>query len=98
MLSPTLRPGQIVVLDNLGVHRRAWLDAALRAVGCELWHLPRYSPDRTPIEQAFSTLKQGLRGAEARTFDAVVEAVGAGYHTITDQDVTGFFRAAGYVA
>lgn len=100
VLIPALVPGQIVVRDNLSVHRSARAEAALAAAGCELGFLPRYSPDRTPIEQAFSKLKKlkaGLRRAEARTFDAVVVAVSAGYATITARDAAGFIRSARYV-
>ncbi len=95
-LLPHLRPGQIVVLDNLNVHKSARAEALLATVGCELWPLPRYSPDKNPIEQAFSKLKGALRRAEARTFEAVVEAVSSIYPTITAQDACGFVRAAGY--
>jgi transposase len=95
-LIPTLTPGQIVVLDNLSVHRSARAGAALAAVGCEVWFLPRYSPDRNPIEQAFAKLKAGLRRAQARSFEAVVEAVGDGYGRITVRDAAGFIRSAGY--
>lgn len=96
VLIPTLVPGQIVVLDNLSVHRRVTVQAALTAAGCELWFLPRSSPDRNPIEQAFAKLKPGLRRAGARTFEAVVEAVGIGNQAITSQDAASFVQAAGY--
>lgn len=96
VLLPTLAPGQIVVLDNLSVHRSAWAETQVAAVGCERWFLPRYSPDKNPIEQAFSKLKGGLRRAGARTFDAVVHAVGVAYETISPSDAAGFIHAAGY--
>ena len=96
VLVPALRPGQIVVLDNLSVHRSAQARHRIEAAGAEVWFLPRYSPDRNPIEQAFAKLKGRLRRAEARTFPAVVMALGTSYPTITARDAQGFFRAAGY--
>jgi transposase len=75
-LGPTLRPGQVVVLDNLSVHKAARLREALAARGCALLFLPPYSPDCTPIEQAFSKLTAILRGLGSRTREALVEAVG----------------------
>ena len=96
VLVPTLGLGRIVVLDNLSVHRRARAEACLAEAGCALWFLRRYSPDRTLIEQAFAKLKGGVRRAGARTFEAGVEAVRAGYQTITTRDAAGFIRAAGF--
>ncbi len=96
-LAPTLRPGQIVVLDNLSVHKSAAARQAIEAVGCQLVFLPTYSPDFNPIEQAFAKAKQRLRRLEARTFDTVVAAVGEALMTITPGDCAGFFRAAGYL-
>ena len=96
VLAPTLRPGQTVVLDNLSVHRSARARQLVEAAGCRLRFLPTYSPDLNPIEQAFAKLKGRLRRAEARSFDAVVGAVGAAYPEVTAGDARGFFRAAGY--
>lgn len=97
-LAPALRPGQIVVLDNLSVHKSAVARAAIEAVGCRLVFLPTYSPDFNPIEQAFAKAKQRLRRLEARSFETVVEAVGDALAAITSRDCAGFFRAAGYEA
>jgi transposase len=95
-LVPTLRPGQIVVLDNLSVHKSAKAQAMLAAAGCRLCFLPTYSPDFNPIEQAFAKVKERLRRLQARTPDAIVAAVGLALTTITAHDCAGFFRTAGY--
>lgn len=95
-LAPTLRPGQIVVLDNLSVHKSPRARAAIEAVGCRVVFLPTYSPDFNPIELAFAKTKQHLRRAEARSFAAVVTALGAAIETVTPFDAQGFFRAAGF--
>jgi transposase len=91
-----LRPGQVVVLDNLSVHKSAMARQAIEAMGCQLVFLPTYSPDFNPIEQAFAKAKQRLRRLEARTFDTVVAAVREALATITPGDCAGFPRAAGY--
>ena len=74
VLVPTLRPGDVVVLDNLAVHKQPEVRAAIEAVGAQLRFLPPYSPDFNPIEQAFAKLKAFLRAARPRTFDHVVRA------------------------
>ncbi len=96
VLAPELRPGQVVILDNLSVHRSARVEQLIRARGCELWFLPSYSPDLSPIEQAFAKFKQALRRAAARTLDALYEAIGQALPTISPQDAVGFFLACGY--
>jgi transposase len=96
VLAPTLRPGQLVVLDNLNVHKSPRARAAIEAAGARLAFLPTYSPDLNPIELAFAKTKQQLRRAEARSFEAVVAALGATLETITPTDAHAFFRAAGY--
>jgi len=95
-LVPSLRPGQIVVLDNLSVHKSARARTAIEAVGCELRFLPTYSPDFNPIEQAFAKLKTALRRVAARTPDAVMTATTALWDNITPADARAFYRAAGY--
>ena len=75
VLVPTLRPGDVVVLDNLAVHKQPEVRAAIEAVGARLRFLPPYSPDFNPIEQAFAKLKAFLRAARPRTFDQVCELV-----------------------
>jgi len=96
VLVPALRPGQIVILDNLSVHKSARAREAVIAAGCELRFLPTYSPDYNPIEQAFAKLKQHLRRAAARDFDTIVRATGVGLAAITPADAHAFFTAAGY--
>lgn len=95
-LAPQLRPGQVVVLDNLSVHKAASIRHALAARGCELLFLPPYSPDFTPIEQAFSKLKAILRGLGARTHEALVEAMHGAVEAITPADASAWFAHAGY--
>jgi transposase len=95
-LAPTLRPGQIVVLDNLSVHKGARIRQAIEARHCQLLFLPPYSPDFTPIEQAFSKVKAILRGLGARTKEALQEAVRLAIEAITHQDAAAWFAHAGY--
>ena len=95
-LAPTLRPGQIVVLDNLSVHKAASIRQAIAARQCQLLFLPSYSPDCTPIEQAFSKIKAILRGLGARTKEALQEAVRLAIEAITRHDATAWFAHAGY--
>jgi transposase len=95
-LAPTLRPGQVVVLDNLSAHKAATIRPALAARGCSLLFLPPYSPDFTPIEQAFSKLKAILRGLGARTREALEEAVRQAVAAITPADAAAWFAHAGY--
>ena len=95
-LVPALRPGQTVLLDNLSIHRSATARELVATAGCELRHLPTYSPDMNPIEQAFATVKAALRRAEARTFDALAAAAKPALDDVAPADVRGFYRAAGY--
>jgi len=95
-LAPTLRPGQIVVMDNLGAHKTHKVRELIESRGCELWFLPAYSPDLNPIEEAFSKVKARLRKAAARTREALVEAVGEALCAITPRDVQGWFAHCAY--
>ncbi len=95
-LAPTLRPGQIVVLDNLAVHRNAAARRLIEARGCRLLFPPPYSPDFSPIEHAFSKLKACLRRAGARTRDALEAAIADALAAITSDDARGWFRHCGY--
>jgi transposase len=95
-LAPTLRPGQVVVLDNVSVHKAESSRQAIEARRCQLLFLPPYSPDFTPIEQAFSKIKAILRGLGARTKEALQEAVRLAIEAITRQDATAWFAHAGY--
>lgn len=95
-LVPTLRAGDLVVLDNLSVHKSAVAQAAITAVGAQLVFLPAYSPDFNPIELAFAKLKQRLRRAGARSVEAVLAATLEHYPQITAADARGSYRHAGY--
>jgi transposase len=95
-LVPTLRPGDVVVLDNLAVHKSARAQQAVEATGARVVFLPAYSPDFNPIEQAFAKLKQGLRGVGARTTETVMAATRDLYPRITATDARGYYRHAGY--
>jgi transposase len=96
LLAPTLRPGQIVVLDNLRQHQSQRTRALIEARGAELWFLPAYSPDLNPIEEAFSKLKTLLRTAAARTHEALAEALWAALQAITPADAQGYVTHCGY--
>jgi transposase len=96
VLAPTLRPGDIVVMDNLGAHKGPAVERAIKAAGAGLRYLPAYSPDLNPIEKMFSKLKTSLRKAAARTVDRLYEAMGDGLRSVTHQDIAGWFRSCGY--
>ena len=93
---PTLRPGDIVVMDNLGSHKGAAVRHAIRAAGARLFFLPKYSPDLNPIEKLFAKLKHWLRKAAARTPDAVCDAIGQILDTVTASECSNYFIEAGY--
>jgi transposase len=95
-LAPTLRPGQVVVVDNLSAHKADRIRQAIAARGCQLLFLPPYSPDFTPIEQAFSKIKAILRGLGARSKEALQEAVRLAIEAITTRDAAAWFAHAGY--
>jgi transposase len=95
-LAPTRRPGQVVVLDNLSVHKAASMRQAIAARHCTLLFLPPYSPDCTPIEQAFSTVQAILRRLGARTRETLWEAMRVALEAITQQDAIAWFVHAGY--
>jgi putative transposase len=96
VLIPTLNPGDIVIMDNLGSHRGSAIRRALRAVGAKLFFLPKYSPDLNPIEMLFSKLKHGLRKAAKRTQDAVYQAVADLLPTVRPTECANYFAKAGY--
>lgn len=96
LLVPSLLPGQIVILDNLPVHKSARARRLIEQAGCSVLFLPAYSPDFNPIELAFAKLKQGLRTAGERTFSGLVAAVGPALDTITASDARGCFAHCGY--
>jgi transposase len=96
LLVPVLRPGDIVVLDNLSCHKADVIDHAVRAAGARLLFLPAYSPDFSPIEHAFSKLKAFLRRARPQSLHDLFEAIHAALDTISVTDALGFFCAAGF--
>jgi transposase len=95
-LAPTLEDGQIVILDNLSVHKPARVRELIEERGCELLCLPAYSPDFNPIEEAFSKIKGLLRRAGARTKGALIDVLGEALSAISVQDARGYFEHAGY--
>lgn len=97
-LVPTLREGDVVILDNLSSHKAPAAAAALRAVGAWFLFLPPYSPDLNPIEMAFSKLKALIRKAAARTYDQLWAAVGHACQIFSDEECYNYFKAAGYEA
>lgn len=96
VLAPSLREGQMVVMDKLGAHRPKRVRELIEARGCELLYLPSYSPDYNPIEEAFARIKDLLRKASARTKGALIEALAAALSAITARDAQSFFEHAGY--
>ena len=96
VLVPTLTPGDIVIMDNLSVHKSAAVRQAIEAAAPELRFLPLYSPDFNPIEMAFSKLKAFLKKAAARTVDDLWEAIAIGIDTFTPVECRNYFEAAGY--
>ena len=96
VLAPELRPGQVVVIDNLSAHKSERVRTLIEAHGCELWFLPAYSPDLSPIEEAFSKLKTLVRRAEARTRETLFDAIATALELITPLDAQGYFRHGGY--
>lgn len=97
LLCPTLKFGQIVVLDNLSVHKAAVIREHIEAAGCQLFFLPPYSPDLNPIELAFSKLKTALRKAAARTQETLDEAISKALDLVTAEDALGWFHHCGYL-
>ena len=96
VLVPTLQPGDIVVMDNLGSHKGAGVRAEIEAAGAELRFLPPYSPDFNPIENAFSKLKALLRKAAARTRDHLWDTVAHAIDRFSPDECKNYFAAAGY--
>ncbi len=98
VLCPALRPGQIVLLDNLSVHKAAEVRRLIEGAGCRLRFLPSYSPDLSPIELAFSKIKELLRKAGARTQEALEAAIAAAIAAITPADALAYFAHCGYLS
>jgi transposase len=98
VLAPTLRPGDIVIMDNLSSHRRAAARDIIEAAGARLRFLPPYSPDFNPIEMAFSKLKALLRKNAERTVEGLLAAIGRLVDVFTPEECSNYFAAAGYDA
>jgi transposase len=96
VLAPTLRPADLVVMDNLASHKGRAVRQAIRAAGAKLFFLPKYSPDLNPIEQVFAKLKHLLRKAAARTQQAVSTAIAQLLHTYTPEQCANYLKNAGY--
>ena len=97
VLTPALRPGQLVVVDNVGAHKPERMAELVHAAGCELVFLPAYSPDLSPVEEAFSKIKTRVKAAGARTRTALDAAIAAALATVTSDDAAGWFTHAGYL-
>lgn len=97
VLAPSLKPGQIVIMDNLSIHLGSRVKQAIEAKGCRLLFLPAYSPDFSPIEEAFSKLKTLLRRAEPRSRQALQETIATALDLITATDALGWFTHGGYL-
>jgi transposase len=95
-LVPTLREGDVVVMDNLGSHRGKPVRRAIRQAGARLVFLPKYSPDLNPIEQVFAKLKHELRKAQARSYDALLQATGRLLDTFPPEECANYLRNTGY--
>jgi transposase len=95
-LAPTLRQGDVVVMDNLPAHKVAGVKQAIERAGATLRYLPAYSPDLNPIEQVFAKLKAALRKAAARTFDALIEAIASALSSFTPQECANYLANSGY--
>jgi transposase len=96
VLLPTLRPGDIVIMDNLGSHKGKAVRQLIRSAGAKLFFLPKYSPDLNPIEQVFAKLKHLLRKAAARTVDAVCAAIGDLLQAFTPEECANYLTNSGY--
>ena len=98
LLLPTLRPGDIVIIDNLGSHKAKAVRRAIRSVGAKLFFLPPYSPDLNPIEQLFAKLKTLLRKAAQRTVEATWRQIGALIPAFSPLECANYFRNSGYAS
>lgn len=97
-LAPALRPGQVLILDNLSAHKSAQVDRLVEAAGARVLRLPPYSPDFNPIEMAFSKVKAALRKAAARTMATLIDAIGPALRSVTAADAANYIGKSGYPA
>lgn len=98
ILVPTLREGQIVILDNYSIHKSELVRAMIEQAGCELWFLPTYSPDFNPIELSFSKVKAFLRRVKPRSFEELSDAFVSAFSSISLADVCAWFKHCHYKA
>jgi len=96
VLAPDLKGGQIVLMDNLSVHKSKWVRDLIEEKGCQLWLLPSYSPDMNPIEEAFSKVKNLIRKAKARTLEALFAVTAGALGAVSEEDTHNFFENCGY--
>jgi transposase len=96
LLCPTLRKGDVVIMDNLSPHKSELTLSLIARAGAEVLFLPPYSPDLNPIEKMWSKVKEALRSAEARTQSALIEAIASALESVTRQDAMNWFASCGY--
>ena len=96
VLSPSLQPGDVVIMDNLSPHKGATVQRLIEKAGAEILFLPSYSPDLNPIEKMWSKVKSNLRSTEARTQQALNDAIAASLSSITRQNALNWFVSCGY--
>ena len=96
VLVATIKPGDIVIMDNLGSHKAKVIRQVIRKAGARLWFLPPYSPDLNPIEQTFAKIKHWMRRAQKRTIEQAWKYVGQLVGTISEQECANYFKNAGY--
>jgi len=96
MLAPALKPGDIVVMDNLPAHKVAGVVEAIEAVDASVWYLPPYSPDLNPIEKMWSKVKSLLRAAAASTRDALIQAIADALRAVQPQECINYLHSCGY--
>ena len=97
VLAPTLSPGDVVVIDNLGVHQSDKAERVIQAHGARLQFLPPYSPDLNPIEKCWAKVKAVLRKLKARTYEELVDALNVAFQSITPEDARAWFAHCGYL-
>lgn len=95
-LVPSLRRGDVVVMDNLASHKVAGVREAIEAAGCDLWYLPPYSPDFNPIEKLWSKVKAWLRRVAAKTFDSLSDAIAEALRAVGGEECMNYFKACGW--
>jgi transposase len=97
ILLPTLKAGDVVVLDNLSAHKNRAIRDLIESVGAELWYLPPYSPDLNPIEKMWSKIKAILRTLKAKTEESLINAIAKALQAVTADDARGWFESCGYM-